>query len=688
MHNTSYKLSNELISLTLDEAGGLTGLVNHRTGHNYLQMQGLPPWRMFYRTGGGVEQNQVIDLEVSPSHQHAAITASDQEITLSYESLYANSQHLLKKTELDVRLVVRIKMKGDMLCFSAEIANKTAGIEITEIWLPWVYNIGHMGLGRPADTLYWPECAGRRIHDPYARLSSAWDSGALPTHSTGPSWYRLTYPFPASMQWFTLNNGEEGLYLGSHDSTLMTTCLNVMAHEDDVGALSASIIKYPFVKCGETWISEPAVLRIYCGNWHKAAHTYRSWADTWMKPPSPPDWLRHSVGWIKPFLKDQSGHIRGSYSDLPEMHRKARQIGINVLNCFGWVREGFDNRYPQYNIDDALGGRNALEQALNEIKEAGGRTILYTQGQLIDPTTEFYRAKGNRITAKDIWGYEYREQYSFYEEGSLLQTMRSKVFGIACPSACEWIDQLQAQFEMVKEYGAQGILFDQMGGTPPYICFSETHNHSKPSLAAGPGKVRNMKRLREMIKKRDPEFAFVIELATDCYCEYVDIIHSHGTGFWPGPEAFGEMFRYTFPEPVVTNRIEEQHRRKMYFGYAFSLGLRLDTDTSDAEEPETAAYLSRLCELYTAGDCLLMDGRFIDTEGFTCDNECVSTHAFLGEGRLAVTIWNPGDQQQYFRISVPGYVLEQALWQEPGMFGCEHAILPGDAALQIFRKLE
>ncbi len=56
------------------------------------------------------------------------------------------------------------------------------------------------------------------------------------------------------------------------------------------------------------------------------------------------------------------------------------------------------------------------------------------------------------------------------------------------------------------------------------------------------------------MKARDPEFAFVIELGTDCYAGLVDIIHSHGIGFWPEPEAFGEMLRYTFPEPLITNR--------------------------------------------------------------------------------------------------------------------------------------
>ena len=64
--------------------------------------------------------------------------------------------------------------------------------------------------------------------------------------------------------------------------------------------------------------------------------------------------------------------------------------------------------------------------------------------------------------------------------------MRNKYFGIACPGAKGWIDHLLWQLGLVQDLGAQGIIFDQMGGIPPYICFSKDHPHPKPSLAVGP----------------------------------------------------------------------------------------------------------------------------------------------------------------------------------------------------------
>jgi hypothetical protein len=185
-------------------------------------------------------------------------------------------------------------------------------------------------------------------------------------------------------------------------------------------------------------------------------------------------------------------------------------------------KQGFDNLYPEYAPDEAMGGAEGLKAAVAQIKSEGGRTILYTQGQLIDPSTEFNRTKGKSMVAVDIWGSEYFESYGGGGEGTLLNVMRNKLFGIACPSAAGWYEHLAAQYEMVRGYGAQGMLFDQMGGIPPYICFSTEHPHSKPSLAVGPGKVGNMQRLRELMKARDPDFAFVVELATDCYVSWVD----------------------------------------------------------------------------------------------------------------------------------------------------------------------
>ncbi len=694
-----YELSNESVRVALDSEGRLVELTNRQTGSAYLAASARhAPWRMYYRWNTPLDG--ALELEIPTDGQKGRVRRDGNSLELSYESLTGAMPQTGKTRQLQIGLLVRIALEGDRLIWTARIDNreKDKGVEVTELWLPWIYGIGDMGMGPGADVLYWPTRGGRRIEAPYTKLAAAAGTPAQPTgFGSNPTWsysdtgapnYRLTYPYPACMQWFAFNNGKEGLYLGSHDKTLMTTVLDVAADAEKV--MSASVVKFPFVKGGESWSSEPVVVRLHRGDWHEAARTYRAWADTWMQKPSAPEWLRRTPAWANyTMLKGQSGQIRGTYADMPGRLKDVQKTGLNLINFWGWYKQGFDSYYPEYDIDEALGGEAALKKAVAEIKQAGGRSLFYTQGQLIDAASDFYRTKGYRITAKDIWGYEYRETYGGSGNGAFMGVMRNKWFGAACPAAPGWIDQLVSQAKMVLGLGAQGVFFDQLGGAPPYICFSKEHNHTKPSLAVGPWKVKNLQRLREVIKAHDPEAILSIELATDCYAGLVDIIHSEGIGFYVDPESFGEMLRYTFPDVIVTNRSGQgplaSDRRKA-FGHAFSLGMRLDASVREAQNPAVAPYMTRLIELYNAHADLLLAGRFVDDEGFLCDNNRVSSHAFVAGNRMAVTLWNPTEVAQKARVVANGYQLEAVKWQDPTWSGPDHWIKPGDVAVLTFRR--
>jgi hypothetical protein len=262
--------------------------------------------------------------------------------------------------------------------------------------------------------------------------------------------------------------------------------------------------------------------------------------------------------------------------------------------------------------------------------------------------------------------------------------MRSKSFAIACPLAPGWYEQLVAQFKMARNYSVNGLMYDQIAGRPPYICFDKTHLHSKPSLAFGPGKLQNMLKLRDMIKAEDPQFAFLHELVVDVFTGIGDITQPVGYGFVPQPESFGEMFKYAFPDRIITNRTNSE--RKACFGYGFALQWRVDGMMNDATNPVMAKYMTRLNQLRTQYNDLLLNGRFVDNEGFTSQNTKVSSYAYLAGNRMAITLWNSGDAPQKPAITVKGYALESANWQDPELTGTDHEIQPGDIALFVFKK--
>lgn len=490
--------------------------------------------------------------------------------------------------QLKVDFTLRVELENDKMVWTATIQNNETEpeLEVSELWIPWIYGIGNLGKGQEADQLYWPEDGGRRITDPYAKLIGG--NSTTTSLARTPRAYQMTYPWPACMQWFALSNGEESIYVGSHDQSLMTTTLNVMAHNN---CLSLSMVKYPFVKTGESWSCPPTVIRLYSGDWHEGARFYRTWAETWMPKPNPPEWMHHMNGWIIPNLKSQNGsRYRGVYGDLPQYFRDAHAVGIDMVSIYGWEKQGFDNWYPEYDPDQGMGGEAGLKAAIAEIQKGGGKANLYSQGQLIDPGTEYYRRIGYKQTAKDIWGGEYRETYGGGGSGTLLNIMRSKTFGVACPLAPGWYEQLVEQLKMAKHYGVNGVMYDQIAGRPPYICFDKDHMHSKPSLAFGPGKLQNMIKLRDLIKSQDPEFAFLHELVVDVFTGIGDITQPVGYGFVPQPESFGELFKYTFPDRIITNRTNSE--RKACFGYGFALQWRVDGMMNDVTEPVMALYMT------------------------------------------------------------------------------------------------
>lgn len=677
----AFELSNANVDLAVDAQGRLLRLGNPRTGHSYLASPGHVLWKMYYRTSDARE------LEIPAAVQKAEVRREGNALLIAYPRLTGDVPLAGSSRQLNIAFTLRAALEDDSIVWTATIDNRETepGLEISELWLPWINGIGNLGKGREADLLYWPEDGGRRIADPYSKLiaTRAAPGGRGGGGGRGGPSYQITYPWPASMQWFALANGAEGLYIASHDKTLMTTTLNVMAQAGD--GLSASVVKYPFVKTGETWTSEATVIRLFRGDWHVAARGYRAWADTWIPKPDPPKWLRRMNGWIIPNLKAQNGsRYSGVYADLPRYWRDAHAVGIDMVSIYGWEKQGFDNWYPEYDPDPGMGGEAGLKAAIAEIQRGGGRVNLYSQGQLIDPGTEYYRRVGYRQTAKDIWGGEYRETYGGTGSGTLLNIMRSKLFGIACPLAAGWYEQLASQFEMARKYGVNGLMYDQIGGRPPYICFDKDHPHAKPSLAAGPGKLQNMRRLRELIKSRDPEFAFLMELNVDIYSGIGDITQPVAYGFTPVPESFGEMFKYTFPDRIITNRTGGD--RKACFGHGFSLQWRVDGMMRDTTDPVMAPYLTRLNQLRTQFADLLLEGRFVDDEGFTSDNTNVSAHAYVAGNRMAVTLWNPTNTPQRPGIAASGYTLESANWQDSRWTGTGHEVQPGDVAVMVFKK--
>lgn len=515
--------------------------------------------------------------------------------------------------------------------------------------------------------LLWPSGAGERIADPTA---------------VG----LLEQPFPTRlcMSWFAFDRGDSGLYIGSHDASLASRMFRVDATEAR-GRVLVSLNEYPFAEPGSEWTSGPVVVRPYGGTWHEAARRYRAWAKTWWTPPEPPAWVRRATGWQLAILKQQNGEIHWPYTDLARLVALGKESGLDVLGLFGWAEGGHDRRYPIYEPDPALGGEEALRAGIAAAHAAGQRVVLYVNGQLLDMQTEWYAKHGAKAAAVSERGEVFGESWLKYGDAPM------KPMGYGCQSSQVWADRLLELAILVQRLGADGIIYDQIGSAHPMFCFSRKHNHKHPARAIGPGAAANLERIRSHMRGIDPDFIIMTEHVTDGVNRYVDLSHGCGSGFAPGPRAFPEMLRFTFPELPATQRhpspvldaatanwaclygfhYEVEYRYlpdRLYVEKGVVPALRdyaripsrPDVKLMQRTDPRAAhAYLKRLNAFVRRNADLLREGQFVDVEGFSCPNPALVAKGFSKGHEFGVLVWNPGEQDEAVAASVPGAALRR-----------------------------
>ena len=119
----------------------------------------------------------------------------------------------------------------------------------------------------------------------------------------------------------------------------------------------------------------------------------------------------------------------------------------------------------------------------------------------------------------------------------------------------------------------------------------------------------------------------------------------------PRMATFSEMFRYTFPEIIMTDRIIDVDSISEA-NWAFLLGMRFDVELRGNQKslkiaPKLANYLKGLSNLRSKLDSYLLQGTFVDNYGFKIDNPLVLAKGFRSkDNRLAVVLWNATSQLQ------------------------------------------
>ncbi len=680
-----FTLQNDFLKTCFDGQGTLTHLENKQNGRGNVIARPEPLYRVIYQLGDNWEN------VAYAQDQRTAVTQDGNTLTIRVTGLRS------KDAVIDASLALTARLDGQQLIFNAEVDNRSDAL-ITDFFYPRVGAIKTLGEGKI--DLVWPFQSGQRITNVLERLAVTGDT------FDGRFKLDMSYPGPASMCWMSLADGGQSLYLGSHDEKHHLTVLRALGSEADDATLEVD--KLAFVKPGEAWTCPPSVLMLYQGDWKPGADCYAAWARTWRTQAKQSDWVRNMTGYYLVINKQQFGDALWPYDTLPELYEYAKENGCDTLGLFGWYHTGHDNGYPDLAESEPMGGADALKAGIKAVQAAGGRVTLYYQGHLMDLGSKFYREKGHKLEGKSRWNTPYFEEYSKYHQSGYLRHFSKKLFATVCPSSVEWQDLMADKADWIASFGPDGMLYDQIGGMPAYPCFDESHHHmeDRPSLSYTQGRLKLLPRIRGQAKTHGDGFAFFSEHITDVYSQFLDA--AHGIYSAPnGPKAahayaadadnrpsanlnYPELFRYCFPETIVTVRNPRPFLDPRMVNYAFLYGFRYEMelryledqrDTREGRHAEWKAYAKRVADLRKKYADLLLTGLYRADSGFVNENPALAAALYEGETRRAIAVWNDTEEPQPVRVSgvtVRGYATPDGEGE-----GCPEVIAPGAVALLL-----
>ena len=642
----AYTLENDLVRFSVDNHGRLVELTNKNTGTNYAGGGHL--WRLIYQNGISLEE------EFNNNNCKAAIEQKDNTMTLIFDET--------SNADLAFQITITMVLNGDDLNFDMLLENSDKEHTIRECQFPFIKNIN---FGKDHG-LFLSEIAGVHFDDIEREINSKHTQYiGLENKEIQRS---LLYPGRAAMNYYMIASDVEGLYIGSHDTTFQVT--NHYLSKFPQGGMNCAMIKYPFLAPGEKVSINGGVLSPYSGSWHVAAQKYRKWADTWYTLNKAPESLQTMTSWHRIILRHQYGKTFYRYDQLCDILEDGKSTGIKTLFLFGWHAGGHDSEYPDYSPDESQGGFAALKENIQKFQAKGGQVILYFNGRLIDVASDFYKEKGHEVCIKRPDGSEHNEFYKFGADGTALRLFGNKSFVTACPSSREWQQVLKGFVDQAIALGCDGVFFDQLG-LMPEMCFDPNHGHKVPFIDMMKVNADNLKELRQYVKSKKPDMIFGTEWLSDVTAQYVDFVHNVVPGSkavtdWqhgekPKSWEFKEMFYYTFPEVITSDReIRDDTDIERRVNFALMKGLISDVEiyrcrTTIAATPHYREYLTKANALREKYADVILQGLYQDTDHFTIDNPEFFATSFIAGNKLGVMVSQSHLDEATTTLKVPGY---------------------------------
>jgi len=598
-------------------------------------------WRLhldFCQVGKNNELGVYSHTQVPCSVKH-----DENVLTVYYDNLIAEDGNTYP-----IALTLTVRESDGALEYAASIDNRSE-VRVNELQYPF-FELNYTAEESRKDVLYMPMGLGQRVGDPLAYTQKGHTEYMAADYKN--VWRHHAYPGQLSMPWICWQNGKHTLALSRRDEVCRITgfVTGTGPREEKDTRWIMSVSSYPAVVPGETLTLEGYRLAVYDTDWREEADSYRAWSNrTYLADIVDENGrirrkesIKPLHGWQRIILKHQYGEIFHTYHDLPRIYREGAKYGIRMILLFAWWQEGMDSGYPNYQPDEALGGADALRDAIREINALGGKVVLYSNGHIIDVNTDYYREEGWKYTMKNIEMQEYREYYKFSNNGTMLHFGGLKTFVGACHGTHQWRNKVEELAHRHLELGSNGTFFDQLS-CGFRLCFDKSHDHGNRIDVDPQFREKSVRHIRDMVNE---DQWFGSEWASDRLSPFMDFTHGCGTGTSLKEGVYPYIYRYTFPEVLTSNRLahDEKPIYRRELNYAFIHGMLFDValyrcriDTMN-DCPNYSALIKKLTDLRERYLDFFTDGIY-DLPSIDLPQDVRGVQYSLGDRKI-LALWN------------------------------------------------
>jgi hypothetical protein len=333
-----------------------------------------------------------------------------------------------------------------------------------------------------------------------------------------------------------------------------------------------------------------------------------------------------------------------------------------------------------------------MKKAISRAHQRGLKVIVYTNGKIIDSSTDFYRYNGIETILLDERKQPKLEFWLKHKNAAPV------IFAVACHGSALWRKTIMDLAMEAHSLGADAFYIDQISQVSAMsnMCFSKFHDHALPQEGWSKYRIKMVQEIRDSLRKIDPEFTIMTEGINDSMLPYIDMFQGIPYNV-KEPFLFPEMFRYTFPESIAVTLNADPALTRWDANYSTCYGLRhqiMSRYPADAEylkygkvpskesysnvtgppdvdkftkvsPEEITGYTYNLFKFENDYAEFFRTGKFIDEDGIAVKGIDILGKGFRNGNRIGVVVWNKNlTEERAFSVEIDGYKIVKAA--EPG----------------------